>query len=229
MKVSPDYTQCAMSTLNSIYNNTIFGNGTMIPLGTPFTFPASGVDLNTYLNGAVNNYFVNNIIWGNAPTNVSSQIYTFETWRTNYCGDYPLPDPRFTRTNATTFSYNPTNLPDFHLQTNSPCIDRGQFIATVTSPSGSGTSVSLDNSLYFSDGNYIVTGDLVELQGHTGIAVVLRNDWTNNILYLDRSITWTNGQGITLKYSGNAPDMGAFESPGSGSVPGAPSGLRIGP
>ena len=41
--------------------------------------------------------------------------------------------------------------------------------------------------------------------------MVLVNDWTNNVLYLDGSLTWTNGQGVALRYNGVAPDMGAFE------------------
>ena len=61
-------------------------------------------------------------------------------------------------------------------------------------------------------------------------AQVVSNDWRNGILHLDRSLTWTNGQGIALAYDGAAPDIGAYEfisDPGNLNPPMAPSDIRI--
>lgn len=84
--------------------------------------------------------------------------------------------------------------------------------ADVATADGSGTTFTVDNSLYFSDGNRIVAGDTIQLQGQTVRAVITANDWTNNVLTFTPSLTWTNGQGVALAYNGAAPDMGAYES-----------------
>ncbi len=120
-------------------------------------------------------------------------------------------NPKFLSTNGYGFVWNPNNLPDFHLQQGSPCIDAGTWLATITSANGSGTSFTVDNSLYFSDGNQIVPGDTIQLQGQTATATITANDWTNNVLTFTPALTWTQGQGVSLPYFGSAPDMGAFE------------------
>ncbi|HVP29136.1 MAG TPA: hypothetical protein VMW35_08235 [Myxococcota bacterium] len=103
--------------------------------------------------------------------------------------------------------------PDFHLQTGSPMIDRGQFLTTVVATSSTDpTVVRVADPGFFSDGNGIVPGDQVQLQGSTSWAGVLRVDDATGDLHLDRGLPGaTAGRGIALRYNGVAPDIGAYE------------------
>ncbi|KAF5438067.1 hypothetical protein C5S35_00860 [Candidatus Methanophagaceae archaeon] len=99
---------------------------------------------------------------------------------------------------------------DFRLQANSPGIDAGVFL-THTMGSGSGTSFQVDDAGYFVDGCGLIEGDLIQLEGQTQAARVAAVDYANDIITLDRNITWNTGDGVSLAYTGSAPDIGAFE------------------
>lgn len=101
---------------------------------------------------------------------------------------------------------------DFRLTSSSPMIDAGTFLAQAIG-NGSGTNLTVNDARYFHDGYDIagVSGDLVQLQGQTETATVLDIDYGSNTLTLDRPLTWTAGQGVSLAYQGSAPDIGAFE------------------
>lgn len=229
-------TNCAMSTLNCIYNNVIYGNGMVNrsnwPLhgGAEAWAPVHGIESSANATSPnseaalINNWVVNNIIWYNSPSNTAPTIdngfiFSGITWhpaimRTNWDGDVPgLPDPMFVSTNGMGFVYDAANLPDFHISTNSPCVDAGGWLTTAVG-SSNGTVMAVFNSLFFSDGNHMVAGDTIQLQGQTTTVTVVANDWTNNVLTLSAPLTWTDGQGVALAYSGLAPDMGAYETTG---------------
>jgi hypothetical protein len=106
---------------------------------------------------------------------------------------------------------------DFHLQSDSPAIDAGAFLTTTRS-AGSGTQMPVEDAGYFFDGYEIVEGDLIQLKDQTSTARIISVDYDNNILTLDSSLSWYEGQGVALAYSGSAPDIGAFEYD-SGSPP----------
>jgi hypothetical protein len=99
---------------------------------------------------------------------------------------------------------------DFHLPPGSPAVDRGVFL-TSTVGAGSGTSLAVEDASYFIDGCGIADGDLVQLQGQTQSARVLGVDYAASRLTLDRPLSWSDGQGVSLGYTGAAPDIGAFE------------------
>jgi hypothetical protein len=62
------------------------------------------------------------------------------------------------------------------------------------------------------------------VHGRPDTAVITSINYSTNTLTLDRALTWSSGEGVTLKYSGPAPDMGAYEY---GTSTAAPS--RLGP
>jgi hypothetical protein len=97
---------------------------------------------------------------------------------------------------------------DFQLAPDSPGRGAGVFLTKAV---GAGTSKRLpvQDSLYFSDGNGIIPGDMIQLQGATGTTQILSIDRTSNTLTLTAPVTFTNGQGVALPYSGSAPDIGA--------------------
>lgn len=119
---------------------------------------------------------------------------------------------------------------DLQLQAGSSQIDAAAFLTTAAA-AGSGTSLRVSDAAYFHDGFGIdgEPGDLIQLAGQSERARIVAIDYTTNVLTLDRSLTWTSGQGVSLSYEGSAPDMGAFESGSSMRPPSTPTNLRIVP
>jgi hypothetical protein len=91
--------------------------------------------------------------------------------------------------------------------------DAGHFLTTFTSATGSGTTIQLADASYFYDGFGIPgeEGDLVQVEDRTETARVIAVDYSSDVVTLDRSLSWTQGQGFGLPYDGDAPDVGAFE------------------
>lgn len=101
---------------------------------------------------------------------------------------------------------------DFHLSPASPAIDAGAFL-TQAAAAGSGAALPVKDATFFYDGFGIPgeAGDVVQLAGQTVTARIARIDYANNVLILDRPLTWEAGQGVSLQYAGDAPDVGAYE------------------
>ena len=102
------------------------------------------------------------------------------------------------------------DVPDFRLSPLSPSINKGVFL-TRTLKSGSGTTLQVEDARYFSDGFGVVEGDLIQLEGEESTARVLGVNYKTHELSLDRPLTWTSKQGLSLPYRGSAPDCGKFE------------------
>lgn len=102
---------------------------------------------------------------------------------------------------------------DYRLQDRSPMIDKGAFLTTVLSPSGSGNQIQLTDVKYFYDGFNIPgeVGDTVQIAGRNYTATIVRIDHAKQALILDKPLTWQQGDGIALIYSGARPDLGALE------------------
>lgn len=126
---------------------------------------------------------------------------------------------------------------NFNLQPDSPCIDNGAFLTTISSASGSGTSFTVADAGYFFDGWGIgeqipsasIVGDTIQLSGQTQAAVVTAIDYDTNVITVDTSLTWTEGQGVSLYYNGLAPDYGAYEYISDNDItpPSAPADLNV--
>ena len=111
---------------------------------------------------------------------------------------------------STTFTVENLKQLDFRLQAGSPAIDRGVFLTTTTA-AGSGTVVPVADPNYFIDGYGIVPGDEIQLEDQTRAARIVSIDYTGRTLTVDQALTFTAGQGVAMRYSGQAPDIGAFE------------------
>ncbi|MEJ5309854.1 MAG: NosD domain-containing protein [Anaerolineae bacterium] len=101
---------------------------------------------------------------------------------------------------------------DFTLRSTSPMVDAGTWLAHAAG-SGSGVTLPVDDARYFHNGFGIegVTGDVIQLAGQTETAVVIGVDYDTHVLTLDRALSWQAGQGVSLAYTGSAPDVGAHE------------------
>lgn len=119
---------------------------------------------------------------------------------------------------------------DFHLQSGSPLIDAGDFLTKTTEAKTESIIMQVQDAAYFYDGYGIAgeQGDLVQLQGGTTTARIVSVNYGTNTLTLDRPLSWTAGQGVTLQFGGSAPDVGAFETNLSTAIPPppAPTNLR---
>jgi hypothetical protein len=119
-------------------------------------------------------------------------------------------DPQFVNPSAS----DPDNpsLPDLRLLADSPCIDAGAYPTRITSPAGSGTQFQVEDARYFIDGWGIphVQGDEIQLAGGQA-ARITDIHYETNLITVDRVLTWTQNQGVSLAYQGAAPDLGAYE------------------
>ncbi|MGH7984557.1 MAG: right-handed parallel beta-helix repeat-containing protein [Candidatus Udaeobacter sp.] len=122
---------------------------------------------------------------------------------------------------AESFADNLTRSPDFvnaesndfHLKEKSPLIDAGAFLTTALGEN-KGTELKVSDVSCFFDGFEIEgeKGDQIQLQGQTETARIVHIDYKSKMLKLDRALSWKNGQGVSLVYSGAAPDIGVFEA-----------------
>jgi hypothetical protein len=101
---------------------------------------------------------------------------------------------------------------DFRLQSSSPLINAGTFLARATT-NGSGTLLPVNDARYFRDSFGItgVSGDRIQLAGQSETAAIVGIDYTANTLTLDRALSWSANQGVSLAFEGSAPDVGAYE------------------
>jgi hypothetical protein len=106
------------------------------------------------------------------------------------------------------------DIGDLRLRSYSRLVDTGSFLTRTVRP-GSGTSLPIEDVLYFSDGFGVpdIGGDMIQLENSRQKARVIGVDYHRRELLLDRPLNWSVGQGVALAYEGKAPDFGAWECP----------------
>ena len=103
---------------------------------------------------------------------------------------------------------------DFKLTGTSRMIDAGAFLTIITSPDGNGSQITVADAGYFYDGYGIAgeRGDLIKFEnGQTARISDIDYSTGNNTITLDRRVSWSNGEKVSLDYDGAAPDIGAYE------------------
>jgi len=187
-----------------------------------------------------NEIMQNNLIWGEKEEN--TLIWWFKsmplsTWIHSKAPSTLTGDPGFVSTpfdNAFTTFHGGEWIKmdssdyDFRLKKDSQCIDKGAFLTKTTS-GGSGTTIQVESARYFTDGFGIDNqGDLIKVGSNNPVRIT-HIDYGNNIITVERSISWNSGDGVNLPYNGSAPDIGAFEyaSTSDTTPPSPPTGLRI--
>jgi hypothetical protein len=104
-----------------------------------------------------------------------------------------------------------TEEKDFHLKANSLMIDAGAFLTKTTGSGNNSTTMEVDDAGWFTDGFGIIPGDTIQVEGQTNYAVIRSVQYLTKTLTLDRAFSWEPGQGVSLKYCGEKPDIGAYE------------------
>jgi hypothetical protein len=115
-------------------------------------------------------------------------------------------DASYILTSNPLFVDSTTNVWNFRLQSGSPARNVGTYLTTVSSSSGSGTSLDLTDALYFTDGYGIVDGDTITI---TGAGTAQITAISGNTITINSSLTWTNGAPVYWGTS-TTPDLGAF-------------------
>lgn len=213
---------------NKIYHNTFLHNGWNMTTGPDSMTSAigfaiySGAHIIKY-NAIKNNlYYDHYQAYGAYRTSLSDQIFSG-----NWNGD-DQGDPLFADGSKTPGDPMDASRPDLRLRPESPCIDRGTYLTTISSASGSGTAFNVTDSRYFMDGWGIagVLGDEIQLYGSSQKARITGIDYSNHRITVDRTLTWTQNQGVSLSYTGSGPDIGAHEHMVS-QGPEPPENLRV--
>ncbi len=191
---------------NRIYRNTFYHNGHQE------TYP--GFQGGIYFANWSGQSPVGNIVKGNLFYDNKNGAVTYEgqvnpqviadNWDQNSV------DPQFVNLSAGD-PLDPS-WPDLRLRADSPCIDAGAHPTQITSASGSGTQFQVGDARYFIDGWGIphVQGDEIQLADGQRARITHIN-YDTNVITVDRVLTWTQNQGISLAYEGSAPDLGAYE------------------
>lgn len=194
----------------SIKNNVIGGHNSAEAV---VKVSSSGLDIN-------NNCYFNDAVGGAKLVKYTAH-YNWETldfaaWQLYLAGEGGITGADNNSLEANPLLVNVPNNPvgspenfDFHLQTNSPCINAGAFL-TRTINSGSGTQLTVEDAGYFCDGFGITEGDLIQV-GSNSPERITNVDYNNNIITLAKNISWNYDDGVSLPYSGSAPDIGAYE------------------
>ncbi len=203
---------------NYVYNNTFMGNGWQTDGGSDDQQRSQIGFQNWSTSFTVKSNVIKNNLFYDAPRvyGYNSALASDQTFANNYNGDASGNPLFINATNVTSpiIPANPgdTNYPNLAVQTNSPVIDAGGALTTLTSASGSGTTFVVADANYFMDGWGIVPGDLIQLLGTPQTARITSINYATRTITVDTNLVWTQNQGITLPYSGNAPDIGAYES-----------------
>ena len=100
-------------------------------------------------------------------------------------------------------------LDDFRQAEGSPMIDAGSHLTQV-SENGSGSTIKVEDAGYFHNGFGVAESDSIQV-GLNKPARIMSIDYSNNTITVEDSLTWNKGDGVSLPYTGQAPDIGAFE------------------
>jgi hypothetical protein len=211
------------TNFNNIFkNNIVYNNGgTYYQTNADGSWPSDTINLqmrvqtssNVYNNSFKNNLFYKSglsaLMWVN---NAYYSVAQTQAWNpTLYSGNLqtdPLLDPA-------------TQRP----MTNSPVKGAGASLTTVTSPSGSGSSITVADAYYFTAGLGLVAGDTVQINKQ--LVAIKAINYATNTLTLGSAISWTQGDTVNLPFSGSAPDMGVLTPVSAIASLSPPSGLTV--
>jgi len=100
---------------------------------------------------------------------------------------------------------------DFTIPGSSPCVGAGAWLTTITSASDTGTEFVVDDARYFSDGEGLVAGDEIQIEGTADPVGITEIDYDTDTITVDEAVTWTQGDGVGLEFEGSNPDIGWYE------------------
>lgn len=195
-------------------NNLTFGQTYGDEVGYDIYFGYGKIGYNTWQN---NNFYggANNTYKGNTSLSISVIQATYPS---ELSGNVSY-DPLFTDSAGRVFT----------LQLSSPLIDAGTWLTIITSSTANNqTFFTVDDASYFYDGWTIPdeTGDQIKTEnGQT--ATISSINYDTNTITVTTAIDIVNDEGLSLNYSGAAPDIGAYEYEIIGNSPVSPTELKL--
>ena len=204
---------------NRIYNNTSYGNYRAMLVNPPSDGPVSN---NIIKNNIYSNSHVDSLYFNPKVVDTSNRFLTNNYFNTpvifKYVSGVSNVESEYSSEwngNSSLTDINPgfinTNARNFCLRGDSKIIDKGTWLTVITSPSGSGISFTVNDARYFSDGFGLIPADKIQIQNQSFSVRIKSIDYTSNRIELESSVSWNKGDGISLPYSGDKPDIGAFE------------------
>jgi hypothetical protein len=200
------------ASYNHIYRNVFYHNG--YPLIEDWQVQRSGLLLARWVDDAQHNPMTgvaikNNIFHDNQEYAV--YYYYVDEQDQDVAGNWlEQGDPGFADISASPDPLD-MNAFDFHLQSTSPCIDNGAFLTTITQSGQDTTTLHVGDAGYFFDGQGIVYGDYIQLEGQTDTVLVTHVDYENNDIDINVALTFAAHTGVALPYAGTRPDQGVYE------------------
>jgi hypothetical protein len=155
----------------------------------------------------------NNIVTHNAFTGATTTRWRWQHSRDSFEGWEDRSSELYDNIWNVDPGFVDANNRDFTLQGNSQVIDAGAWLTTITSSTASGmSSFTVDDAGYFYDGWGIPggTGDVIKTAGGK-VTTIQSINYDTNTLTVSPAIDIVQGEGLTLNYSGKAPDIGAYE------------------
>jgi parallel beta-helix repeat protein len=143
-----------------------------------------------------------------ASTNYAGTEAGVDSWRAAR-GQEPSVTTSVTTAALTSIVTDPANL-DFTLPGGSPAIDAGTPLARTVGGGTSSTSVTVDDSKWFTDGFGLVTGDVITVGG-VSVTITAIDEGTD-VLTVTPAISWSDNDPVSFAYSGSAPDCGALQA-----------------
>lgn len=246
-----------------IYNNTIYHNGYGYDWVTYAHDNYDGHGVSQYCSGTcpTNNVIKNNIVYDNgngdicnlwtakASCSPSSNDIVVNNWTTAN-GDPKFVNPDVSDTlSQNLFSsvhgYATTPTPNLALQSSSPAIDGGTYLAQANGSGSNSTTLVVNDASYFQDGTWgsdLARGvtlfpDWIAIGTVKNTVQIRSINYATNTITLASPMTWSNGAPVWLYkksdgavvLAGAAPDYGANEyagTGGSGSTVAAPTNLQ---
>ena len=184
-----------------VQHNTFYNNGEGLDIGVH----SLGENINI-----INNIFSKNSIYQIQNSSTDMNINELHIKNNLFDGDNPswaLLGDNYIIDNPEFIS---VLMSDFKLQGTSPAINEGIFL-TKTKNSETGTVIELEDVGFFTNGYGIREGDLVKFEGQTQQFEILEIDYINNTITLDKTLSWNAGDGVSLVYNDDMPDLGAYE------------------
>ena len=207
--------------LGNIFKNNIFSNS--------FSYndePGYNIWFDTG-GGRTNRWYANNV-WGGTGYSIYNRFKSANF--SDIIEKYPTEFTSALKPNLSVDPlYDDPNNRVFTLQQGSPMIDAGAWLTTITSATANGvTSFKVNDAGYFYDGWTIPgeTGDVIKTKNGQETTILSINYYTNTIT-VNPAIDIVNGEGLSLNYSGSAPDIGAYEYEIIGASPASPIELKL--
>ena len=195
---------------NYIYQNTFYRNGHAatnsgfqggIYFANWMRTPPAGVS-------PKNNVVKNNLFHENKQGSVIAREGKILPQRLENNSDNDA-DPKFLNTG----NLNPdiAGLPDLRISEDSPVRDKGTWLTVTTSRTTQSDTFSVEDANYFTDGWGIIEGDRIQVEGEVDSARIKKVNYSTGEIQIDRSISIEKGRGVSLAFSGRAPELGAYE------------------